>query len=219
MIVNNPAALRQGTAAQPHDPLPQFLLPGEVVLWQGRPRRGAGWRCMLRDRDAWLAAGAVLPLGVFFAVVQGRVSLTSLLAVPALAALALVVVFVKTGRQLARLHYVVTDRQAFSLGGPVNPWRMLSVKHGASLPRQRQSRCGTIIDLGDVVVGLGNAARWLRLDGSWLIRSGPDDRSPRLSFRALDPIDSPFDLLIRLARLAKAVRVGPVIPWPQGGLT
>lgn len=219
MIVNAQAAAPPGTAAPPHDPLPQFLLPGEVVLWQGRPRRGAGWRCILRDRDAWLAAGAVLPLGVFFAVVQGRVSLTSLLAVPALAALALVVVIVMTGRQLARLRYVVTDRRAFSLGRPINPWRMLSIKHGASLPRQRQTLCGTIIDLGDAVVGLGNAAHWLRSDGSWLIRSGPDDKSPRLSFRALDPSDSPFDLLIRLARSDGAVRDGVVIPWPQGGST
>ena len=133
----------------------QVLLPGEIQLWEGAPRRGAGWRCLLRDRDMILAAAGTVPTLALLAVALPDHREILGMAVTVGAATA-IFKLARLGRQLRRARYLVTDRRAIVVAGST----ILSIKHAASRPQRHETRCGTTIELGKGVIGNAAAAGW-----------------------------------------------------------
>lgn len=219
MVINAPHAPDQHSPAPASPPnqnsdavdrhLPPsegVLLPGEKILWRGAPRAGAGWRCLLRDRDSYpTLRNLVIPvLAISFFYLNGDWGPSELhsiaMFVPLVLATAAVGIALD-GRRLRRARYIVTDRRAIELTGR-DGWRgILSVPHSRSNPRRRETLCGTTIIMGRGVSGNDAAARWERAKGVvGRFFSGPSDDDPHLAFRALEPADAPFDLLMRLAQ-------------------
>ena len=108
--------------------------------------------------------------------------------------------------------YLVTDRRAIVVSGST----ILSIKHAASRPQRRQTRCGTTIELGCGVVGNAAAARWESDQRLARLFSGPDNDAPVIAFRALEPSEAPFELLSRLAAAPPAHHRSPVPPLGGG---
>ena len=191
----------------------QVLLPGEIQLWEGAPRRGAGWRCLLRDRDMILAAAGTVPTLALLAVALPDHREILGMAVTVGAATA-IFKLARLGRQLRRARYLVTDRRAIVVAGST----ILSIKHAASRPQRHETRCGTTIELGKGVIGNAAAAGWANDKRLPRVFSGPDKHAPVIAFRSLEPSEAPFDLLSRLAGAEAAHHLSPVPPL-GGGLS
>lgn len=209
MVVNAPppGAAPRTAATRARD----VLLPAERVLWEGAPRQGAGWRCLLRERDTILAVVAAVPGLALLAVTFPQHRAVLALAGAAGAATA-IGTLARLGHQLRRARYLVTDRRAIVVSGST----ILSIKHAASRPQRRQTRCGTTIELGCGVVGNAAAARWESDQRLARLFSGPDNDAPVIAFRALEPSEAPFELLSRLAAAPPAHHRSPVPPLGGG---
>ncbi|KGJ02540.1 hypothetical protein IC63_14515 [Paracoccus sphaerophysae] len=209
MVVNAPppAVAPRTAAAQARD----VLLPAETVLWEGAPRQGAGWRCLLRERDIILTALAALPGLALLAVglPEHREMLGLAVAVGTATG---IFTLARLGGQLRRARYLVTDRRAIVVSGST----ILSIKHTASRPQRRATRCGTTIELGRGVTGNAAAARWESDQRLARLFSGPDNDAPVIAFRALEPSEAPFELLSRLAAAPPAHHRSPVPPLGGG---
>lgn len=221
MVVNAPPS----AADDPDNDLPRsnmppadarVLLPGEIVLWRGQPRAGAGWRCLLRERDLQIAYCVSVLGGTAATIANGFA--------PGRIAVLLAVVsgiggagLAWRGRQLRKLRYFVTDRRAIVVGTVLNPSLILSIPHTATQPERYETRCGTTITLGQGVVGNAAFVRWQRkTSGIGRLFAGPGHDSPQVVFRALEPQDAPFGLLFRLAGSVGGLARGPVPPLMGG---
>lgn len=195
------------------------LLPGEKILWHGRPREGAGLRCLLRESDTyplWAVGLLVLSIG---AVIYFWDSLgfhpDNAIFMMALALALTIGRLIIDGLRLRHMRYVVTDRRAIAFSRRGGELRVHSVPHFATTPLRRETRCGTTIDLGKGAEDNATAANWERMKAS---SPGtyvhPPKHAPTIRFRALDPEQAPFDLLVRLSGIVTINLADPLTASP-----
>lgn len=181
------------------------LEPGEQLLWERRPREGAGWRCILND--GWTPVLTLLALigggGVLALVAAGR-DVPGVLIGFAVMMLTAPLLGYWSGRDLASTRYAVTDRRSLSV--ELVSRQLLTIEHRKARLNRRMTPCGAVIE-----VGYGKKFVW-RGPLNW--KPAEDEQAP-LTFLALDPDTAPFDLLARLTAEHRPPRVDD-LPWQPG---
>ncbi|WP_334194234.1 hypothetical protein [Pararhodobacter sp.] len=165
-----------------------FLIPGEVLLWHGRPRQGFLWR--VAGQALWATGAALcLALGFWLLDLPGLMAGSSRGGLPlaggALLLLGSVLILgrlVADRRRRARTYYALTDRAALILEDRAGGWHLSRCTKGQM--RRMQLVEG---DPGTLWFGQIHAA-----DPRGAVIAG---RSPRLGFRHIDDARRVWDLM------------------------